>query len=132
MGPRWRVYPEQAAAGLWTTPTDLARFLIEVERVLAGQPGSVLSRASMQEMVTPVGVGAYAVGFAIAPKGEGWYLGHHGSNWGFRCVATAHRAKGYGVVAMTNGENGHAVAEEVVDRVARAYGWDRLDKPVLR
>jgi CubicO group peptidase (beta-lactamase class C family) len=132
MGASWHVYPEQAAAGLWTTASDLAKFLIEVQRTLAGHPGSVLSRAMMQEMVAPVGVGPYAVGFAIAQKGEGWYFGHAGSNWGFRCVATAHRAKGYGAVVMTNGENGHAVTQEVVDRVARAYGWDMLDKPVLR
>jgi len=47
-------------------------------------------------------------------------------------LATAHRAKGYGVVAMTNGDNGLPLLEVVVDRVSRAYGWDILDKPPLR
>jgi CubicO group peptidase (beta-lactamase class C family) len=132
MGVRWHVYPEQAAAGLWTTAIDLAKFMIDVQRTLTGQSSSVLARATMQEMVTPVGVGSYAVGFSIARKGEGWYFEHGGSNLGFRCLSTAHRAKGYGLVAMTNGDNGHSVAQEVLERVARAYSWDTLDKPILR
>ncbi|MGP0000059.1 MAG: serine hydrolase domain-containing protein [Acetobacteraceae bacterium] len=132
MGARWHVYPEQAAAGLWTTPTDLAKFMIEVQRTMAGQSSSVLTRATMQEMMTPVGIGSYAVGFSISRKGEGWYFEHGGSNWGFRCLSTAHRAKGYGLVVMTNGDNGQSVAQEILDRVARAYGWDMLDKPTLR
>ena len=62
MGTAWHVYPEQAAAGLWTTPTDLARFIIEVQTAVRGPAGKVLSQASAREMTAPVGAGPYAVG----------------------------------------------------------------------
>jgi CubicO group peptidase (beta-lactamase class C family) len=128
----FHVYPEMAAAGLWTTPTDLANLLIEVQLTLLGKSHHVLTGRTMEEMVTPVGVGPFAVGFIVEKNGEGWYFSHNGSNWGFRSDMIAHRLKGYGVVIMTNGDNGGALGQIVRDRVVRAYGWDMLDKPVLR
>ena len=132
MGAPWHVYPEQAAAGLWTTPSDLARFAIEVQRAIRGPKGTVLTQASAREMVTPVGVGGFAVGLAVDERGEGWYFSHGGSNWGFRCNLVAHVRKGYGIVIMTNGDNGGPVMSEIEARVAAAYNWDSLDKPIPR
>ena len=131
-GPKWHVYPELAAAGLWTTPTDLARFAIEVQRAARGDPGRALARETVMEMLSPVGVGDFAVGFVIRKEGEGWYFGHNGANRGFRALLKAHRAKGYGVVVMTNGDRGGAVMNEIAERVALAYAWDTLDEPVRR
>jgi CubicO group peptidase (beta-lactamase class C family) len=132
MDAKWHVYPELEAAGLWTTPSDLARLAIELQRALQGTSNRVLSPSNAREMVTPVGVGDYAVGFGLRKLGEGWYFAHGGSNWGFQCDVMAHVRKGYGVAIMTNADSGGIVVSEIRNRVAAAYGWDSLDKPVPR
>ena len=132
MNATWHVYPEQAAAGLWTTATDLARFIIEVQTAVRGPAGAVLSQASAREMTSPVGVGPYGVGLAMDQRGEGWYFSHGGSNWGFQADIVGHLRKGYGIAVMTNGDRGRALINEIESRVAAAYGWDTLDKPLVR
>jgi hypothetical protein len=68
----------------------------------------------------------------VEKLGEGWYFGHGGGNWGFRCNLIAHEVKGYGLAVMTNADNGGIVMRELQERVARAYGWDSEDKPIPR
>ena len=131
-GAKWHVYPEQAAAGLWTTPSDLARFAIEVQRSAIGESNRVLSRTTVQEMLSPVGVGDYAVGFAITKLGQGWYFAHGGANWGFRATLLAHKAKGYGLAIMTNADQGGIVASEISRRIQMAYEWDSFAEPAPR
>ena len=132
MGPKWHVYPEMAAAGLWTTPSDLARFAIDIQKTVQGDGGAVLERQMVDEMLRPVGVGPYAVGFSIGPLGQGWYFGHGGSNWGFRAQLLAHTAKGYGFAIMTNADQGSALIAELSRRIQRVYGWDSVAEGVRR
>ncbi|MDP3517587.1 MAG: serine hydrolase domain-containing protein [Pseudohongiella sp.] len=129
---KWNVYPELAAAGLWTTPTDLAIFLIESQLSLRGESNIVLTATSTEQMMSPVGVGPHAVGYTITKHGEGWYFGHGGSNHGFRANMAAHKTKGYGYVVMTNSSQGSLLISELGRRIQAAYSWDSLDQPVRR
>jgi CubicO group peptidase (beta-lactamase class C family) len=132
MGPPWHVYPELAAAGLWTTPNDLAKFMIEIQTALRGPSGKVLKQQAAREMTAPIGVGRFAIALAIDQRGDGWYFSHNGSNWGYRAWMNGHIRKGYGVVIMTNGDNGMALMNQIADRIAAAYMWDSLEKPVAK
>lgn len=132
MGPPWHVYPEQATSSLWTTPSDLAKFVIEIQTALRGPRGKVLGQRSASEMISPVGVGRFAIGLAIDQRGEGWYFSHNGSNWGYRAWMIGHVRKGYGVVIMTNGDNGMALMNQIAGRIEKAYNWDSLEKPILK
>jgi CubicO group peptidase (beta-lactamase class C family) len=114
-------YPEMAAAGLWTTPTDLARFLIEIQRALEGR-SAVLSANTARLMTTVVRDG-YGLGLSIQGIGPAASFGHGGSNEGFRCSMTAFFQGGRGAVVMTNGDKGGWLGADILRAVAREYGW---------
>ena len=118
---RYHTYPELAAAGLWTTPTDLATFLIEIQRALAGR-SKVIPVAMAREMTTRQ-IGDYGLGLSVEGTGPSTWFGHGGSNEGFRCQMAAFTAGGSGAVVMTNGDRGGALAAELLRAVAREYGW---------
>jgi len=119
---RWRVHPEMAAAGLWTTPTDLAKYIVEVQRAYAGN-GRVLSAATARAMLEP-GMNDHGLGPII--EGAGRRFGHSGVNAGFRAVFTAFIEGGSGVVVMTNSDNGTDFALQLIATIARAYAWPDL------
>lgn len=124
-------YPEQAAAGLWTTPTDLAKFAIETRRSAAGQSNLVLSQAMTHLMLTPV-MQSYGLGVGMDGDGQAQSFGHGGSNAGYRARMTAYTERGDGVVVMTNGDGGGELAEELVRAVAAEYGWPTMGSKVRR
>lgn len=118
------VYPEMAAAGLWTTPTDLAKFAIEMQLSLAGRSNKILTKQSAEMMTTGV-LENVGLGFFIEKHGDALYFGHGGADEGFRAELVVSKDKGYGVVAMANSDNGQ-ILREVIRGVAREYGWDEF------
>jgi CubicO group peptidase (beta-lactamase class C family) len=130
---RYHTYPELAAAGLWTTPTDLAKFLIEIQRGLRGR-SSVISPATARE-ITTARKSSYGLGLSVSGSGPAAWFGHGGSNEGFRCQMAAFVESGRGAVVMTNGDRGVGLCMEILRAVAREYRWPALqpvEKTVVR
>jgi CubicO group peptidase (beta-lactamase class C family) len=120
---RWHTYPEQAAAGLWTTPEDLARFAIAIQQMAAGTAKTtIMSRELASAMMRPV-IDDYGLGLGISGTGRETRFGHGGSNVGFRCTLTAFKDTASGVVVMTNADRGAEILQDLVRAVAREYGW---------
>jgi len=119
---KWFVYPEMAPAGLWTTPTDLARLLIEIQQSRIGRSNKVLSTTMTNQMLTPqvenVGLGLFVDG-----QGSSARFSFGGANVGFKCNMVAYMNSGQGVVVMTNSENGAQLIQEIFRSVAAEYGW---------
>ncbi len=115
-------YPEMAAAGLWTTPTDLARYCIEVQHSLKGEWNHVLSQAMTKQMLTP-GMGKWGLGLQIGGSDTDPNFGHGGVNAGFESTMTAYELDGEGAVVMTNAQGGSRLADEVMRSIAAVYHW---------
>lgn len=129
---RWRVYPEIAAAGLWSTAQDLARFGIAVIHAVRGESGALLSPATGRAMATRQ-IGDWGLGFALGGgAGDSLTVGHDGSTSGYTARVLVVPATGQGVAIMTNGES-EPLISEIVRAVAREYHWPvrpRIEKSV--
>lgn len=117
------IYPEMAAAGLWTTPSDLAHFALALQHALEGH-GGLLTRATAEQMITPPLAGSrYGLGIGVKGEGENLSLSHNGGNEGFRCSLLAYPRTARGAIVMTNSDNGDAFTLEVLRALAREYDW---------
>ena len=121
------IYPEQAAAGLWTTPTDLARYVIGVQQAAAGGSGRVLSQESVRTMLTNVKA-TWGVGPEVGGTAPHRYFTHGGANAGYRCLLVGY-TDGDGAVVMTNGDLGGEITDAVMRSIAAAYEWPDFGPP---
>jgi CubicO group peptidase (beta-lactamase class C family) len=122
----WRVFPEHAAAGLWSTPTDLANLLILIGRAWRGQSSLFLQPETAREMLKPQNGGPYGLGAAIGEAEGSVVVMKRGQNIGYQAYLILLPAEGKGMVVMTNSDNGSVLAEALIRRAAGLYGWPKL------
>jgi CubicO group peptidase (beta-lactamase class C family) len=127
---KWHVYPEMAAAGLWTTPTDLAKFAIETALAANGKSAKVLSAEMTRERLTaqPATDDRTGLGFFLNPKTPG-HFAHDGVDEGFQASLVMNAKTGKGVVIMANSDNGLLVAWDLMSSVAKEYEWPTTSEP---
>jgi tetratricopeptide (TPR) repeat protein len=123
-------YPEMAAAGLWTTAEDLARFAVNIQQTIKGESKKVLSKEMTEKMLTPFGSEFDGLGLFINKRKDDIYFSHGGWDEGFSSQMTAHKDKGYGVVVLTNSNHPDFI-EELIRSVARTYEWSNY-APVFK
>jgi CubicO group peptidase (beta-lactamase class C family) len=133
----WHVYPEMAAAGLWTTAGDLARLAVAVMRTLRGEPSALpLKPESVASMLRPqlpdqkpgqdfVGLGWFCYG-----RDDNFWFGHQGGNMGFLSEMKIFPARGKAAVAVVNSTPGWPLPREILNAIGREYDWPDAAKPL--
>lgn len=121
---RFHTYPEMAAAGLWTTPTDLAKYLISIQEAKSAGSHPVLSDELIRQTLAP-DLNDHGLGPGLS--GDPLRFGHGGANAGFRCYMTAFVDGDQGAVIMTNSDRGSPLAREILLTIAAEYGWEGVE-----
>ena len=118
----WHNYPEQAAAGLWTTPTDLATYIMEIQGILTEDKKGILSNEMVKQMLTKH-KNDWGLGPSLYWKNDSLMFGHGGKNAGFTNDLRAFAYKGDAVIIMTNADNGGKLIGEIMRSISAHYDW---------
>jgi CubicO group peptidase (beta-lactamase class C family) len=126
----WHIYPELAPDGLWTTPTDLLHWAMEIAADRAGKSDKLLSQSMATQMLTtqtaPTGLGPFLEG-----SGRGFRFGHGGDNVGFHADLVYFPETGQGAAIMTNGDQGQRLIGEIKLAIAAEYGWPDIGPRIV-
>jgi CubicO group peptidase (beta-lactamase class C family) len=125
---KYHIYPEQAAAGLWTNPTDLCKYIIETQLAYEGKSHKVLSQQMTSLRLTPYVDKNAALGVFIDSYPDGTkYFEHGGVDEGFISQYYGSLEDGNGLVIMVNTANGGSLIPEIVNSIAKVYGFKDLN-----
>ncbi|HWW24459.1 MAG TPA: serine hydrolase [Caulobacter sp.] len=124
------VFPEVAPAGLWSTPSDLARLAIEFGRELDGRSDRILDSTMARRMLERQS-GDWGLGVDIGKAGQEPRFSHVGNNPGFQSFLVYFPQRRQGVAIMTNGANQSGFFYEIAMAVARACRWPGFE-PLVR
>ncbi|MCA6075562.1 serine hydrolase domain-containing protein [Fulvivirga sedimenti] len=121
---KWHTYPEMAAAGLWTTPSDLGRWAMAVQRAYNGSETEFI-QPETAKMILTKHINDWGLGPGLGGEGDSLYFRHGGANEGYRCMLFSFAGPGgQGMAIMTNGDLGGPLMNEIARSVDAAYGWN--------
>lgn len=122
----WHIYPEMAAAGLWTTASDLARFEIGMQEALAGTSNAVISQSMAQRMLTGV-MNNDGLGVFLEGRGPTLKFFHGGRDEGFDTYMGAFAERGQGLVIMINANDNSGMMRRILNFIGRERGWPDIE-----
>ncbi len=120
----WRVYPEQGAAGLWTTPSDLARFAIGLARSTRGEGDAILGKEATTQLIAR-GPGNWGLGIDLGPADGPRQISHTGKTIGYTSMFVIYPDRCQGAVVMTNGHDGGWLINEIMRAIGDIHHWPR-------
>ena len=126
----WQTMPNLAGGGLWSTPSELCLFAIEVQKALRGE-SSIISGKLAEEMLK-VHIGSCGLGLALQGEGGNLAFSHGGDNRGYHNFLFAYARRGQGVAVMTNAQNGSYLYQEILRSVAIVYDWPDLKPSMIK
>ncbi|MEY8759013.1 serine hydrolase domain-containing protein [Chryseobacterium tongliaoense] len=126
---KYHNYPEQAAAGLWTTAEDYAKFVIDIQNTISGKSSIIISQKTADEFTTPFIDPFEGLGVFLEKVNGQVYFSHGGWNEGFTSNFTANKTSGDGVVILTN-TNKPMFVNELIRSVAIVYQWPDFMAPI--
>jgi CubicO group peptidase (beta-lactamase class C family) len=136
----WNLYPESTAAGLWTTPTDLAKLLIDIQNSFTNEGPALLNQKMAKVLSTPVVSADYGLGYVVEGKGENLELSHDGRNTGFFCGFVCFPYLKKGAIVMLNAANELSIIagnefdllEDILRSIAAEYHWPSYIPPTRK
>jgi CubicO group peptidase (beta-lactamase class C family) len=124
----WHVYPEMAAAGLWTTAGDLGRFAIGIQKAVSGQSNPVISQGLTKEMLT-IQRDHDGLGVFLRSSGKTLRFMHDGVDAGFDAALTAYAYEGKGAAIMINKNDDGKAVFQIFIAIGEQYHWPDFGIP---
>lgn len=119
----WYNYKCAGACGMWSTPTDLAKFLLNVSHSFHGKPNGLIPQSLAKQMLTRQKNTDFGLGVVVGGHGKGLYFWKAGHNYGYHSLIIMFPNTGKGLAIMTNSESGDMVINYFVSIIAHEYHW---------
>lgn len=119
----WKLYPQLAAAGIWTTPNDLANLATNIIASYKNSPHGLFSSTSINHILKRQINSTYGLGFHISECEHALCIDKAGATEGYRSIMLVYPELGNAIIVMTNSSKGTAVFKNVLRAVEDYYNW---------